>query len=190
MNPPGLSASANEVSTQSHCQFWGESWKELRSAFAVSSASSSRASRASSTSAIAMTAKDDQACLGPATPIFQKNTSVWRGRIRSIPASATPGLESIIISVRIAVSLCVGPARKDRCASAFRWAPSTIPHFPRHPCRSGRPGVTHGRPRFAVSRIGTPNRHRGDASSREVSRARPAPQQIEISPTTDITADS
>jgi hypothetical protein len=29
-----------------------------------------------STSAIAVTANDDQACLGPATPILQKNTFV------------------------------------------------------------------------------------------------------------------
>src|SRR5258708_39028777 len=86
-------------------------WNELRSAFAVSLASSSRASRPWSTSAIAATANDDPACLGPATPIFQKNTFVWMDRIKSTPAPATQGPGSIIISVRTAVSLFVLPAR-------------------------------------------------------------------------------
>src|SRR5580693_4800061 len=88
-----------------------ELWKELRNAFVVSSASSSRASRQWSTSAIAATANDDQARLGAATPIFQKNTFVWMDRIKFTPAPATLGHGLITISVRTAGSLFVGPVR-------------------------------------------------------------------------------
>ena len=55
--------------------------------------------------------RDDQVCLGPATPIFQRNTFVLMDRIKSTPAPATQGPGSIIISVRTVVSLFVGPAR-------------------------------------------------------------------------------
>jgi hypothetical protein len=116
------------------------------------------------TSAIAATANDDPARLGPATPIFQKKTLVWMDRIKSTPASATRGPGSIITSVRTAVSLFVLPARQDRYASAFLWVHLTIPHFPRRPDRSGRKRVMHGRLKSATSSIGTPNRHRLDAS--------------------------
>jgi hypothetical protein len=91
-------------------------------------------------------------------------------RIKSTPAPVTQGPGSIIISVRTAVSLFVGPARQDRYASAFLWVHLTIPHFPRRPHRSGRNRVTHGRRNSAMSRIGRPNRHHLDASPREPKR--------------------
>ena len=115
-------------------------------------------------SAIATTANDDRACLGPAALISQKKTFVSRDRIKSIPESATPGPGSINISVRIAASRFVGRARQDRHASAFLSVHLTIPHFPRRPNRSGRNGVTHGRPKSPMSSIGTPNRRHLDAS--------------------------
>jgi hypothetical protein len=97
-------------------------------------------------------------------PIFQKNTFVWMGRIKSTPAPATRGPGSIIISVRTAVSRFAGLARADRPASGFPWVRLTIPHSRRRPHHSGRRGVTHRRLTSAMSSTGTPSRRHPDSS--------------------------
>jgi hypothetical protein len=157
----------------------GKSWKEPRSAFAVSLAPSPQASRPWSISAIAATASDVPACPGPAMPIFQKKMFGWMDRIQSTREPATRGPGSIIISVRTAVSLFVSPAQQDRHASAFPWVHLTIPRFPRRRCRSGRKRVTHGRHRSATSSIGTPNRRRLDASALRTQHADRRPRACE-----------